>query len=111
MSGLLIDFRPFRGNKDFTLLFVGQFVSLLGSNLTTVAIPYQIYLDTHSSLWVGITSLIQLPLLIIGSLWGGAVGDRVNRRLLLTITSLGLGMLSVLPVSYTHLTLPTIYSV
>ena len=96
MSGLLIDFRPFRGNKDFTLLFAGQFVSLLGSNLTTVAIPYQIYLDTHSSLWVGITSLIQLPLLIIGSLWGGAVGDRVNRRLLLSVTSLGLGMLSVL---------------
>ena len=96
MAGIFIDFRPFRGNKDFKLLFTGQFVSLLGSNLTTVAIPYQIYLDTHSSLWVGITSLIQLPLLIIGSLWGGAVGDRVNRRLLLSVTSLGLGALSVL---------------
>ena len=94
MAGLLVDISPFRKNKDFTLLFFGQLISILGSNITVVAIPYQVYLETHSSLWVGITSLIQLPFLIIGSLWGGAVGDRINRRILLFITSIVLAFMS-----------------
>ncbi len=72
----------------------GQLVSLLGSNLTIVAIPYQVYRETHSSLWVGLASLFQLPALIAGSLWGGAMGDRLNRRTLLVLSSLVLGALS-----------------
>jgi MFS family permease len=67
---------------------------MLGSNLTMVAVPYQVYLETHSSLWVGLASLIQLPLLIVGALWGGVMGDRSNRRTLLVTNSLVLGLLS-----------------
>lgn len=83
-----------RTNRDFRLLILGQFVSLLGSNLTLVAVPYQVYLATHSSLWVGVASLLQLPLLIVGSLWGGAFGDRFDRRTLLVLSSLVLAVLS-----------------
>jgi MFS family permease len=53
-----------------------------------VAVPYQVYRETHSSLWVGLASLIQLPFLIAGSLWGGAYGDRFDRRALLIIGSI-----------------------
>ena len=60
---------------------------MLGSNVTMVAVPYQVYRETHSSLWVGLASLIQLPFLIAGSLWGGAYGDRYDRRVLLIIGS------------------------
>jgi ENTS family enterobactin (siderophore) exporter len=77
------------------LLFSGQLVSLLGSNLTIVAVAYQVYHQTHSSLWVGLVSFIQLPLLIIGSLWGGALGDRFDRRTLLVGVSFILGLLSL----------------
>ena len=94
MPRLFVDIRPLRGNRNFTLLFSGQMVSLLGSNLTMVAVPYQVYRETHSSLWVGIASLLQLPFLIAGSLWGGAAGDRVDRRTLLVLSSLVLGALS-----------------
>jgi MFS family permease len=62
--------------------------SLLGSNLTLVAVPYQVYRETHSSLWVGLASLVQLPFLITGALWGGAYGDRYDRRVLLMLGSL-----------------------
>ncbi len=72
----------------------GQLVSLLGSSLTIVAVPYQVYRETHSSLWVGLASLIQLPFLILGSLWGGAMGDRLNRRSLLVASALVLGIFS-----------------
>jgi len=88
MAKLFIDIRPLRVNKDFRLLFVGQFVSLLGSNITTVAVPYQVYEKTHSSLWVGLSSLIVLPFFIAGALSGGALGDRFDRRKLLILFTL-----------------------
>ncbi|HUY42281.1 MAG TPA: MFS transporter [Acidimicrobiales bacterium] len=94
MSRLLVDLTPLRTNRNFRLLFSGQFVSLLGSNLTLVAVPYQVYLATHSSLWVGLTSLLQLPFLIAGSLWGGAFGDRFDRRALLILSALVLTFVS-----------------
>lgn len=94
MPRLLVDLTPLRTNRDFRLLFSGQFVSLLGSNLTLVAVPYQVYLATHSSLWVGLTSLLQLPFLITGSLLGGAYGDRVDRRALFVGSALVLALLS-----------------
>lgn len=87
MPRLLVDWSPFRDNRNFRLLVAGQLFSMLGSNVTMVAVPYQVYHETHSSLWVGIASLVQLPLLIAGSLWGGAYGDRFDRRALLINSS------------------------
>lgn len=95
MPRLLVDVRPLRTSKDFRLLFIGQLVSLLGSNLTTVAVAYEVYEITNSSLWVGVVSFIQLPLLIIGALWGGALGDRFDRRTLLIGATALLGLLSL----------------
>lgn len=94
MPRLLVDIGPVRHNRNFRLLFAGQLVSLLGSNLTIVAVPYQVYQETHSSTWVGVASLIQLPFLIAGSLWGGALGDRYDRRTLLVLGSFVLGLFS-----------------
>ena len=96
---LFVDWSPFKSNRNFRLLIVGQLFSLLGSNVTLVAVPYQVYRETHSSLWVGLASLFQIPFLIVGSLWGGAFGDRFDRRAMMIIgtlasalTSLGLGL-------------------
>ena len=94
-----MDLSPLRQSRNFRLLIIGQLFSLLGSNLTLVAVPYQVYRETHSSLWVGLASLFQLPFLIVGALWGGAYGDRYDRRTLLVVgnvvcalTSVGLGV-------------------
>ena len=61
---------------------------MFGSQLTIVAVAYQVYVATHSSWWVGLIYLVQLPFLVVGSIWGGAVGDRVDRRMLLTVTAI-----------------------
>ncbi len=94
MPRLLVDISPLRTNREFRFLYSGQLVSLLGSNLTVVAVPYQVYAQTHSSLWVGLASLIQLPFLITGALWGGAMGDRVDKRVLMIVSGIILGLTS-----------------
>ena len=94
MPRLLVDVRPLRENRNFRLLFTGQLFSLLGSNLTLVAIPFEVYLQTHSSLWVGLASVFQLPCLIAGALWGGAMGDRFDKKTLLIVGSFVSALLS-----------------
>src|SRR5579883_802715 len=70
-------------NRNFTLLFIGQFVSFIGTMISGVALPYQIYTQTHSTLMVGLLSLVQLLPLLITALIGGVFADRYHRRLLL----------------------------
>jgi MFS family permease len=78
-----INLSLFRRNRNFTLLYIGQFVSFLGTMITSVALPYQIYTETHSTLMVGLLSLVQLLPLLITALIGGVFADKYHRRLLL----------------------------
>jgi MFS family permease len=90
--GLLVDVTPLRRSREFRVLFGGQLVSFLGSQLTVVAVPYQVFRLTHSSFAVGLVSLAQLVPLVVGSLAGGAIADSRDRRrlLLATLTLLAL---------------------
>jgi MFS family permease len=83
---LLVDITPLRRSRDFRILYAGQMVSFLGSQLTVVAIPYQVFRLTHSSLDVGLVSMAQLVPLVIGSMAGGAIADSRDRRSLLMVT-------------------------
>jgi predicted MFS family arabinose efflux permease len=86
---VLMDITPLRRSRDFRLLIGGQLVSVLGTQMTMVAVPYQVYQLTRSSLYVGLVSLAQLFPLVIGSLLGGSVIDSVDRRrLVLVVESL-----------------------
>ena len=80
---LLIDLSPLRRSRDLRCLVAGELLSQLGSQLTMVAVPFQVYVLTHSSLDVGLVSLAQLLPLIAGALLGGSLADAVDRRLLL----------------------------
>src|ERR1043165_8706751 len=80
---MLLDLTPLRRHRDFRLLFVGQFVSFFGSMITYVAVPYQLYQLTASSLLVGLLGVVQLVPLVLFGLWGGAYADAMDRRRLL----------------------------
>src|SRR5580698_10060116 len=84
----LIDLGPLRRSRDFRLVVGGQLVSVLGSQMTAVAVPYQVYAMTRSSLAVGLVSLALVPTLIIGAVVGGTVADAVDRRKLLIVVEL-----------------------
>jgi MFS family permease len=94
-AALLPDLSPLRRNRSFRLLWFGQLVSQAGTQVRLVALPYQIYLLTGSSLHVGLIGLFQaIPLLAL-TLFGGVIADRVDRRRLLVVTQSGLMVTSL----------------
>lgn len=76
MTQLFVDVTALRTSRNVRFLSIGRLVALLDSNLSIAAVAYQVHQQTRSSLWVGLVSFIQLALLIIGSLYGGALGER-----------------------------------
>ncbi|HTX62525.1 MAG TPA: MFS transporter [Acidimicrobiales bacterium] len=90
LEGARLDLGPLRTSRDLRLLFFGGGISYAGSMLTFVALPYQAYRLTHSSLVVGLLSLAQLVALLITGLVGGALADAFDKRRLLRVTEAGL---------------------
>jgi MFS family permease len=91
---LLIDLTPLRRSRDFRFLVGGEMVSVLGNQLTTVAVPFQVYQLTHSSLDVGLVSATQLAPLIAGSLLAGSIADAIDRRRLLMVAQVLMALCS-----------------
>lgn len=90
-----MDTRPLR-IPAYRRLWSSTIVTAVGSQLTAVAVPKQIYDITGSSAWVGAASMAGLLPLIVFALWGGAVADSMDRRKLLLITNTGIAVTSVL---------------
>ncbi|MBB3045755.1 MFS transporter [Nocardioides soli] len=89
MAGLVADTRPLR-NEHFRRLWLANIITVVGAQLTVVAVPAQIYDVTGSSAYVGLTGLFGLVPLIVFGLWGGALADVFDRRTMLMITTSGL---------------------
>ncbi len=66
----------------------------MGSQLTIVAVSYQAYRLSHSTLVVGLIGLGQLVPLLAGAIWGGAVADAMDRRKVLVVTQLAMAAAS-----------------
>jgi MFS family permease len=80
---MLIDIGPLRSNVAFRRLFASQFISGLGTMVSYVAVPWQLYELTHSNAQVGLLGLVQLVPVVVCGLLGGAVADRMDRKRLL----------------------------
>jgi MFS family permease len=87
-----MDLRPLRRHRDFRALFAAQFVSFLGTMVTYVALPYQMFHLTGSSLKVGLLGLAELLPLLVTAFLGGALADTVDRRRLILATEVGLAL-------------------
>jgi MFS family permease len=90
MRRLFVDTSALHGSRDYRLLVIGSFVSGLGSQITLVALPYQVYVVSGSSFLVGLIGLFELGPLIAFSLAGGALADRLDRRRLLLAAQLAM---------------------
>jgi len=81
-----MDLTPLRTSRDFRTLFLAGTVFNLGSMFGYVAVPYELYALTSSNLAVGAMGAVQLVPLLVFGLYGGALADHVDRRMLLLVT-------------------------
>lgn len=89
LRGALADTTPLK-TPAFRRLWWANVVTVVGAQLTVVAVPAQIYADTGSSAYVGLAGVFGLVPLVVFGLWGGAMADALDRRLLLVVTTTGL---------------------
>ena len=88
---------PFRSlrHRDYRVYFWGSLVSLIGSWMQNAAQAWLVYELTGSKVWLGLVSMLStLPILLV-SLWGGALADRVPRRRILLVTQGVSGLLAL----------------
>ena len=95
-SRFFVDAEPLKRFPDFRRLWLGSAISQCGSQTSIVAIQFQVYLLTGSSLDVGLVALVQLGPSVLGSLLGGSIADSMDRRKLIIITQTAMATCSLL---------------
>lgn len=76
-------------HKDFTLVVIGQIVSLFGNAILRFALPLYLLRETGSPSLFGAVSACSFIPMIIFSLFGGVLADRVNKRNIMVILDFG----------------------
>lgn len=87
---IAVDVRPLRESRDFRRLTIGSLITGLGTQATLVALPYQVFVVTGSAFQTGLVGAAEIVPLAAGSLYGGALADRFDRRTLLLTCQLAL---------------------
>ena len=90
LQRVLLDPTPLRLDRDFRWLWTGQAINGVGSQITRLALPYQVYVLTNSTLAIAALTLFQLVPILVFSLGAGSIADAVDRRRMLRITQVGL---------------------
>lgn len=89
-----VDMRPVR-ITDYRRLLVGQGTAFIGSMVTQVAVPVEVYSISHSSLLVGLVGFVGLLPLVVFGLYGGAIADAVDRGRLYFWSSVGTWLVTI----------------
>lgn len=92
---LAIDISPLRESPAYRALWIGQIISLIGSNMRLVAVAWQVFQITGSNVAVGLVGVAEVVPLIIVSIFAGALVDRTERRRLIAWTQVGLVAVSL----------------
>lgn len=94
LMAVVVDVTPLRASHGFRWLYAGQVVAHLARQLLVVAVPYQVFVLTDSSLLVGVVGLVQIAPLIGCAILGGAAADTFDRRRVLMIVGLLMSVVS-----------------
>lgn len=94
--------------RDFTLVVIGQIISLFGNAILRFALPLYLLRETGSSTLFGVVTACSFAPMVILSMIGGVLADRVNKRnimvgldfcttALISVFYLSLGVLPTVP--------------
>jgi MFS family permease len=92
---LLIDITPLRLDPQYRRLWIGQIISVMGNQVTQIALPYQVYVLTGSPLALALLTAVQVLPIFILSMFAGALADAFDRRKLLLLTQSSLAVTNV----------------
>ncbi|WP_236060515.1 MFS transporter [Actinacidiphila acididurans] len=106
---MLPDLAPWHGSRDFRLLWIAGVVTNFGSFLTFVALPVQLKDLTGSAAAVGAIGAVELVPLVVFGLYGGALADAVDRKLLINATEAAQGLLAACLLVNTLLPRPVLW--
>jgi MFS family permease len=96
LTRALVDLAPLRTSPPFRRLWLGRLCSGFGTQMTLVAVMFQVWEQTRSTVWTGAVGLAQaLPLVLFG-LFAGTLADRVDRRKFALVATTGQAACSVL---------------
>jgi MFS family permease len=85
VKGLLRTFIALR-HRNYRLFFFGQMISQIGTWMQTTAQAWLVLELTHSALLLGLVGVLQFLPMMMFSLFGGVLADRLPKRTLLLIT-------------------------
>jgi MFS family permease len=89
-SRLALDVTPLRRYRAYRRLWFAQGISFIGTEIAFVALSYQVYQLTGSTLAVGLIALTHLVPLLTLTLIGGAIADAVDRGRLMLVQQIGM---------------------
>lgn len=92
---LFLDTAPLRLDRDYRWLWSGQVVSGIGTQITRLALPFQVYTLTGSTLAIAALTLFQLVPILVFALGAGTIVDTHDRRRILLVTQTGLAACSL----------------
>jgi MFS family permease len=93
--GLFLDIAPLRLDRDYRLLWSGQVVAGIGNQVTRLALPFQVWILTQSTLAIAALTAVQLVPILVFVVGAGSIIDVVDKRRLLLITQVGLAVCSL----------------
>lgn len=95
LSRAMIDTSALRRSAPFRRMFGAQLISSIGSQVTLVALFFQVYDLTHSTLKVGLLGLAMVGPTLCLALLGGAIADSMDRRRLLVMVQVAMAAVSL----------------
>lgn len=96
LGSVAVDVSPLRASPDYRWLLSAQSISSLGSSITYVVLPWQVYQLTRSSAMVGLVGVVEFIPMLVMAFVGGTLADRFDRRLLVRLADAGLGIVALL---------------
>ena len=106
---VLLDTTPLRVNPSYRRLFTGFTLSGIGAQLAVVAIGLQVYAISGTSFAVGLVGLFALVPLVVMGLYGGALVDAHDRRMVALVAGLVGWAVSIANAAYAWLGHPTLW--
>ena len=87
----VVDISAIRGDPNFRRLWLGMITSEFGRQIIIIAMPFEVYVRTGSTLAVGLLAAVEITALLTLSLPAGVLADALDRRRLLLVTQTILG--------------------